>query len=89
VAGLALGWLAAALTFSLLRQDLAAIPGAWEDLADHVPAAAIPAIRVAVGRPYHLLQGLGAALAMATALLVIHRGRPRGGMGTDDEGTEP
>jgi len=89
VAGLALGWLAAALTFSLLRQDLAAIPGAWEDLADHVPAAAIPAIRVAVGRPYHLLQGLGAALAMATALLVIHRGRPRGGMGTDDEGTDP
>jgi hypothetical protein len=88
VAGLGLGWLAGAVAFSLLRQDLAAVPGAWEDLADHVPAAAIPAIRVAVGRPYHFLQGLGAAVAMATALLVIHGGRPRGGMETDDDETE-
>lgn len=67
----ALGWLLGALALGLVRQDLAALPGARAEFVATLPATVSPFALPLVGAYYHPVQVAAAVIAVATVTRLL------------------
>lgn len=71
VALVALAWLGGSAVLETLRQDFTSIHGAQRALAQYLPEGAASLVFLVVGPLYHLIQVVGAVVALSLILLLL------------------